>query len=215
MTRTETTNPDEGRAGATERLAPPELLFVRDFFDAETCARLVAEARGAWGGPATVYREGASNPVDESLRKTTRLMLSDETTEFVRRRLLERRGEVEAHFRVSLDDCEAPQFLLYRRGDFFVAHQDGDSEQLLYDHLRVRRISVVVFLTRQSDAPAPGAYGGGSLTFYADGVDPRRKELGFRVGGEPGLFVAFRAQTTHEVTPVTHGERFAVVSWYR
>ena len=31
----------------------------------------------------------------------------------------------------------------------------------------------------------------------------------------PGTLVAFRAETTHEVTPVTRGERYAIVSWYR
>jgi SM-20-related protein len=32
--------------------------------------------------------------------------------------------------------------------------------------------------------------------------------------GEPGLLVAFRSDTVHEVLPVTHGERFTVVSWF-
>ena len=32
---------------------------------------------------------------------------------------------------------------------------------------------------------------------------------------EPGTLVAFRSETTHEVTPVTHGERFSIASWYR
>ena len=31
----------------------------------------------------------------------------------------------------------------------------------------------------------------------------------------PRTLVAFRAETTHEVTPVTRGERSAIVSWYR
>jgi SM-20-related protein len=31
----------------------------------------------------------------------------------------------------------------------------------------------------------------------------------------PGTLVAYRAETTHEVTPVTHGERFTIVSWFR
>jgi SM-20-related protein len=36
-----------------------------------------------------------------------------------------------------------------------------------------------------------------------------------RVSGKPGILVAFRSETTHEVTPVTHGERLSIVSWYR
>ena len=30
-----------------------------------------------------------------------------------------------------------------------------------------------------------------------------------------GTLVAFRAEKTHEVTAVTRGERFTVVTWYR
>ncbi|HEV2708169.1 MAG TPA: 2OG-Fe(II) oxygenase [Pyrinomonadaceae bacterium] len=192
-----------------------DLYLVRDFLDAQTCAELVAEVRAAWGGPATVYRPGAPSPVDERLRRTTRHMLSEETTERVRQLLLARKAEVEKHFGIALKDCEDPQFLRYREGDFFVAHQDGNTEQLQFDHLRVRRVSVVVFLNRQSDEPAPEAFGGGSLVFYEPNVDPARKELGFPLAVEAGLLVAFRAETTHEVVPVTHGERFAIVCWYR
>jgi SM-20-related protein len=142
-------------------------------------------------------------------------MLPEETTEAVRQLLLGRMDEVAGHFGIELQDCEAPQFLRYEVGDYFVAHQDGSSEQLEYDHLRVRRVSVVVFLSRQSLEPAPGAYCGGSLVFYAPDADPRRKELGCPLAGEPGLLVAFRSETTHEVTPVTHGERLSIVCWYK
>ena len=191
------------------------VYLVRDFLGAGECAALIEEVRAAWGGPATVYRPGAQSPVDERLRRTTRHMLSEETTERVRQMLLRRMDEVAAHFRIRLHDCEDPQFLRYGEGDFFVAHQDGNTEQLQYDHLRVRRVSVVVFLNGQSEEPRDGSFGGGSLVFYESHVDPERKELGVPVAAEPGLLVAFRAETTHEVRPVTHGQRFSVVCWYR
>ncbi len=199
-------------SNAEERLG---LYVARNFVGERECARLVEEVCAARGGPATVYRPGAASPVDESLRRTTRHMLSSETTERVRRLLLARKGEVANHFGLALSDCEDPQFLRYREGDFFVAHQDGNTEQLQFDHLRVRRVSVVVFLNRQSDAPAPDAFGGGSLVFYEPHADPERKELGGPLAAETGLLVAFRADTTHEVAPVTHGQRFSIVCWYR
>lgn len=197
---------------SVERL---KLLLVRNFFDARMCDEIIAEAHGAWGGPATIYTEGSANPVNESLRKTTRLMLSDETTASVKRRLLEHKAAVGQHFGISLDDCEDPQFLKYQVGDFFVAHQDGNTEQLQYDHLRVRRVSVVVFLSWQSAQPAPDAYCGGSLLFFDPHVDPVRKEMGVPLYGEKGMFAAFPSETTHEVTPVTHGERYSIVCWYK
>jgi SM-20-related protein len=191
------------------------LYVARNFLDERECARLVEEVCAARGGPATVYRPGAASPVDERLRRTTRHMLPPETTERVKRLLLARKDEVGRHFGLALNDCEDPQFLRYREGDFFVAHQDGNTEQLQFDHLRVRRVSVVVFLNRQTDAPAPDAFGGGSLVFYGPHVDHARKELGLPLAAEPGLLVAFRAETTHEVAPVTHGQRFSIVCWYR
>ena len=174
------------------------LYLSRDFLGARECAELIEEVRAAAGGPATVYRPGSQSPVDERVRRTTRHMLSEGTTERVRQMLLRRMDEVAAHFRIELHDCEPPQFLRYSEGDFFVAHQDGNTEQLQYDHIRVRRVSVVVFLNGQSEEPGAGTFGGGSLVFY-----------------EPDLLVAFRSETTHEVRPVTHGERFSVVCWYR
>jgi SM-20-related protein len=191
------------------------LLLIEEFLEARTCERIIAETRLARGGPATIYREGASSPVDESLRKTTRLLLSAETTAFVRRQLLEQKERVESHFQLALSDCEPPQFLFYKEGDFFVPHQDGNTEQLQFDHLRVRRISVVIFLNRQSMRPTPDTYCGGWLTFYEAGADPRRRDQGFNLAGEPGLLVAFRSDLTHEVRPVTSGERYSIVCWYK
>jgi predicted 2-oxoglutarate/Fe(II)-dependent dioxygenase YbiX len=47
-------------------------------------------------------------------------------------------------------------------------------------------------------------------------ADPRRIAVPQGVRGDlPQRILAFaRAGTTHEVLPVTHGERFTIVSWY-
>jgi predicted 2-oxoglutarate/Fe(II)-dependent dioxygenase YbiX len=83
---------------------------------------------------------------------------------------------------------------------------------MIFDDSRFRQISVVIFLNAQSVAPLSDAYGGGELTFH--GSFPN---YSFRLTVEPqaGKLVAFRAETTHEVTPILHGERFTIVSWYR
>ncbi|MCA1578026.1 MAG: 2OG-Fe(II) oxygenase [Acidobacteria bacterium] len=44
---------------------------------------------------------------------------------------------------------------------------------------------------------------------------PGSSEPKFHFVGERGTLIAFRAETTHEVTPVTHGERYSMVSWFR
>jgi SM-20-related protein len=101
---------------------------------------------------------------------------------------------------MSLTDCEPPQFLRYEKGDFFVRHQDGNDHQNDFDHLRIRRISIVGFLS--------DSFTGGSLTFYDQTTT-------FPLMGETGLLVAFKSDIFHEVVPVTSGERFTFVSWFR
>ena len=187
-------------------------FLVRDFFDARTCEEIIAEMRSAASAPATIH--GASSSVDERVRKAARVMPSQATVELVRRRLLECKGQVEEHFQISLNDCEEPQFLRYQVGDFFVAHQDGNTPLLQFDRDRVRMVSAVIFLSQESTDPVPGTYCGGSLVFSGPTVDPSYRETRL-VAGEMGTLVAFRSETTHEVTPVTYGERHSIISWYR
>ena len=191
-----------------------DLLIERDFLDAAMCARIVAEMREARSAPATVYGRadaGASGALDERMRRTTRTHPSPETEAFIRRLLLERMAAFESHFGIRLGELEEPQFLRYEVGGYFVAHQDGNTG-LLRTERESRRVSVVFFLNTQADTPDTGAhcYRGGSLVFHPRGVGEP-----FSLAGEAGTLVAFRAETTHEVTPVTDGERFTIAGWYR
>jgi SM-20-related protein len=187
-------------------------FLVRGFFDSKTCEEIIAEMRSAESGPAAIH--GGSKSIDERVRKAARVMPSQETVGLVRRRLLECKLHIEAHFQISLSDCEEPQFLRYHVGDFFVAHQDGNTPLLKFDRDRVRLVSAVIFLSQQSAVPAPGTYSGGSLVFSGTLVDPSYRETR-EVAGEIGTLVAFRSETTHEVTPVTHGERHSIACWYQ
>jgi len=184
------------------------LFLLRNFLDAETCAKLRTELIEAPTTQAPVYIQGTEGLVHENVRKTTSVHPADETFTDVHERLLQQLPALEQHFGEALHDCERPQFLRYRVGDFFVRHQDGNTRQLDFDHLRVRRISIVVFLNGFSVEPQDGCYSGGVLKF--DDQDRR-----FDLEGETGLLVAFTADTFHEVLPVTSGERFTIISWFR
>ena len=185
----------------------PELLVIKHFIEPDVCDLIVAEMKAVGGSAATVYGRTASGSIDENVRKTLRIFPSSETLDFVTGRLSARMPAVEEHFKVRLNECELPQFLRYREGDFFVAHQDGNTGLLKLD-TELRLISTVIFLNEQSSVPGPFIYGGGSLIFT--NVSSR-----YEMPAEPGMLVAFRSETTHEVTPVTHGERFSIASWYR
>ena len=190
-----------------------DLLQIPDFLDAPTREAIVAELRASDQGAATVTSGGGAmgGRVDPHVRKAARVSVSPETRSRVREAFLARMGELERHFGTPVRDCEEPQFLRYETGDFFVAHQDGNTP-LIHDHTRFRKISAVVFLSTPSEEPAPGTYGGGELVFHGPYSGP---DLRVPVAPAPGTLVAFRAETTHEVVPVTHGERFTIVSWFR
>jgi SM-20-related protein len=186
-----------------------DLLQIDDFLAGSSCDALRAELLQAGGGPATV--SGAAGTVQPLVRRVTRAAMPAATRERVARLLMARKGELEQHFALSLSTCEEPQFLRYRPGDFFVAHQDGNTP-LIHDDTRFRKVSAIIFLSGQSAAPAPGCYGDGALVFHGpySGL-----QLRVPVAPPPGTLLCFRAETTHEVLPVTHGERVSIVSWFR
>ena len=191
------------------------LFLVRNFLDPQTCRVLREELRAAPTTQAPVYIEGSDNFVHETIRKTTSVHPAAETFSQLHQRLLEQKAALEGHFNLSLSDCERPQFLRYKTGDFFVRHQDGNTEQLEFDHLRIRRISLIVFLNDHAVQPEPDCFSGGALNFYDQAENSPDGPGPFPLLGETGLLVGFTAETMHEVAPVTSGERFTVISWFR
>jgi SM-20-related protein len=188
------------------------LFLRRNFLDAAACAELRTEMCESPITQAPVYIQGESGVIHEEIRKTTSSHPSEETITKLQSLLFAEKSALEAHFGFSLTDCERPQFLRYQPGDFFVRHQDGNTQQLEFDHLRIRRISLIAFLNDYAAEPKDDCYSGGELAFY----DKRDADAdAFPLRGETGLLVAFRADTYHEVLPVTSGDRFTVISWFR
>ena len=188
-----------------------DVFNIPDLLNGEECTRILSEMLAAQGHPAVVYGRETKGAVDGSVRRVERVTLSSETRRLLTDALRMRQGEIGRHFGIKLTGAEEPQFLRYRPGDFFVAHQDGNTP-MVYDDTRFRKVSVVIFLNQQSGEPIDGAYGGGSLVLH--GAYPHY-DYRQNVSNSPGSLAAFRSETTHEVLPVEHGERFTIVSWYR
>jgi predicted 2-oxoglutarate/Fe(II)-dependent dioxygenase YbiX len=187
-----------------------DYLEIKSFLDRRACDALRAELRQAAGAAATVLSRDPGGMVQPMVRRTTRMAMPAGTRDGMIRRLTERKDELEQHFSMPLVRCEEPQFLRYLPGDFFVAHQDGNTP-LIHDHSRFRKISAIIFLSTPAEEPSPDSYGGGALVLHGPYSGP---DIRIPLTPEPGTLVCFRAETTHEVTPVTHGERFTIVSWY-
>jgi len=179
------------------------MFTIPDFFDAAARTQILAELRTAAASDATVY--GVAKSVDAQVRRTKHVKASEATRALVLRKLEACKAEIERHFDVQTDIIEDPQFLRYEAGDFFVAHQDGNTP-LVRDDTRFRKVSLVIFLSDR------GEYDGGELQLHGKYPDFDRRES---APAEPGTLVAFRAETTHEVTPLTRGERYTIVAWYR
>ncbi|HLM58671.1 MAG TPA: 2OG-Fe(II) oxygenase [Pyrinomonadaceae bacterium] len=185
-----------------------------NFLDGETCARLVAGLEGGGRAPAQVYKDHYAREVDERARRTVRVAAPAAVTSELRARLSGLRAALEESFGLALGDCEEPEFLAYGPGDFFRPHQDAAPHGQVHEYLKRRSVSAVLFLNGQREEPAPGSFCGGSLVFYGLVKDARAAGLGFPLEAEPGLLVAFPSDTLHEVTPVTHGDRYTVVTWF-
>ena len=191
------------------------LYLAHNFLDLRTCADLMNEAHHAPTTRAPVYLEGSNDYVHETVRRTTSFHPADDWFRSIQSRMMQQKPFLEEHFSRRLTDCERPQFLHYREGDFFVRHQDGNTEQMDFDHLQIRRISIVVFLNAYSDEPEADTFAGGQLNFYDKDHESRAEPLMISLKGEPGLLVAFPADMLHEVKPVVRGERFTIISWFR
>src|SRR6476660_6063466 len=96
----------------------PDLFVVPQFLEPSLVDAIVGEMKAAAGSAATVYGSTVSGSVDESVRRTFRVKPSNEVVALVIQKLLEFKDAVEKYFEVVLKECEEPQFLRYREGDF-------------------------------------------------------------------------------------------------
>ena len=191
------------------------LFAVKGFLDARSCASFRSEMLSSTLSPATVVDDQTSQEiVKENVRKTFHAKVSKTTTSFVKERLVALRPRLEDHFKSAFDDCEKPQFLIYKEGDYFNPHKDGEDEEGKPEYIKKRRISVIIFLNEYAEGPVTDVYRGGALTFYGLVKDPGWEKYGFHLNPETGLMIAFRADILHGVTTVTEGTRYTIVSWF-
>jgi SM-20-related protein len=198
------------------------LLVIKDFIDPETCEDLRAQMSAAEQQRAWTYDyDSGISKVDENSRKTREALVRQSTRTMMQERLLEIKQIVEKHFNTALTGCREPNFLVYRVGDFFRLHRDSAELPSNLDSLTEeeladweRRVSVVLFLNKQTKEPEAGTYGGGALCFYGLVEGKGWENYGFPLVGEPGLLIAFSPEIYHQVNSITHGERYTIVSWF-
>jgi SM-20-related protein len=189
------------------------LFVVRDFLDAAACARLCSEIGRANKIPGAVGGEGAEYKIDRRARSTDIAEVSSDAEAVLAGRLVALLPELAEHFSMQFQGHQGLQFLAYKNGDFFEPHCDRNDTPEGAAFSRNRRVSVVTFLNDESEEPGKNVYGGGLLTFYGLLDGPNGANIGLPLVGETGVLVAFESGLRHGVTPVTHGERYTVVTW--
>jgi len=190
-------------------------LFVRPGFLAPQQCVAVREHVQDGPGEAGTILHGDDVVVDEHARKTTHALIPASVRKPVVDQLRALMPDIREHFGVSVRGLRDPQFLRYEEGNFFCFHRDRNDE--VPDEpqrVRERQVSAVMFLNDTSDRPATGAYGGGELQFYLPDLIPGHQPAKFTFPAAPGTLVAFNPQVLHQVLPVTHGERYTIVTWY-
>ena len=190
------------------------LFFKPDFLPPDVCSRLRAAMDAAPTLAAEIEDKG-SEALNRKQRSTSMANVDDETRDFVVQRLNALRPTLGQHFDVSLARSQRPQFLVYQEGDFFGTHKDGSEDEDAAQFRKERQISAVTFLNDQSAEPRADAYGGGNLTFYGLlSEDPKGEGVGFPLTGRQGTLVAFPSLMVHSVSPVTHGSRYTITTWF-
>ena len=190
------------------------LFLIPNFLEASYLADLCTSMAAAPCEKAEVERADGSSVVDEAARKVESTLIPKETRRDLKQRLLSLKPRLEAHFNVTLGGCESPDFLIYGPTDFFTPHADGGGSSGHSEGTRRRRVSAVIFLNRESADPEDGTYGEGRLKFYGLLDGAHWDKCAFSLDPEPGLLIAFPSQMVHEVTPVSHGRRFTIVTWF-
>jgi predicted 2-oxoglutarate/Fe(II)-dependent dioxygenase YbiX len=191
-------------------------LVEPGFLARADCVRLRSEMSRASAEAAGVVHEG-QNVVDRGHRSTKRVGVGDGAYRDMEQRLAAMRPQLERHFRVTLSGMQEPQFLRYTAGDFFRCHADTSDHETAPDFLRQRKISTVIFLGHPEEDGHEAACGhgrGGDLVFHGLIDDQRMRDRGFAFPPEEGTFVAFPSTVLHEVTTVTGGHRYSVVTWF-
>jgi len=189
------------------------LFVLPNFLEAEFIVSLRTQMLASRSEHAIVVGiDGATN-VDEKVRRAQYIAISKETISALHDRFIGLIPELGKHFGVKLVGCDNPQCLMYRVGDFFTRHSDGGYSSSTNETRRLA-VSAVVFLNEESLDPAPAKFGEGRLILHGLLRGPLWDKCRFGIDAEAGLLVAFPSERLHEVTPVSHGERFTVVTWY-
>lgn len=194
------------------------VFAIPGFLTPEECGQWRSVANATEGRAAMVYSETNAAVIEEH-RRTLDVLVEGPIRAALEEKLRALQPVLEKEFDVQLGEFETVQCLVYRTGDFFRLHADAGGETERGDDsemarkINARRVTVLVYLNEPNHATEP--YGGGVLSLYGLMGGAAGKGFGFPVDVETGLLIAFRPTLMHEVSPVEHGKRYSLVTWFK
>jgi len=197
---------------------------VREFLDRDFCERVRKEMAAAPNREGGVIPFGETEEeVWEHFKSRLEAEMSTATIETIKGKLINEIPAAEKNYDVKLKDLQPLKFATYRTGDFYKAHMDHFTAENTPEQVRdippsphsvERKVAVIIFLNDEVKEPMDDCYCGGNLTFHGLMDNPVFGDYGLPIVGECGLLVTFPPSVMHEVTPVTHGNRYSIATWY-
>ncbi len=210
-------------SGDATRLHTVEVFLRPAFLSDVECAELRAEMDAApqvEGGVRETDRPEADS-IDRTGRSAFECEVSERTIHSIAQRICSVAPQIADHFDQALAEYETPHFVAYGPGDFYRSHRDLYPDVVVPEPISRRRLSVVIFLNDGVDANdedesgragTMDRYGGGLLRLCSYEAHEFASRDAWDVPAREGLLVAFRADTWHEVTPISVGRRYTVVA---
>jgi len=191
----------------------PRALFslIPGFLDAATCCRLRDTMDRGIAAPAVVL--DSEIVLDDAARRVSDIDVDRSTLAAVELKLESARAAIEAYHGLPIDEREGPSFLRYGPGGFYRRHRDQAAEAAWPDAAR-RQVSLVIFLNSSRSVPEPNEFSGGELVMFPEDVPDVPTGEPIEIVPQQGSLVAFRADTAHEVRPVSAGVRDVIVDWF-
>ena len=173
----------------------PELAFTP-----EECEKIIAIADNQYAAKARVGSE-ATSKTDLKIRDVDQyhIGLNEDTRWIYNKLMLAVAMSNHEHFKYNISGIVHELQLLHYRSDDGNGHYDWHTD-IGHGHSACRKISISVMLSPENK------YKGGDLEVSDHGV----LRLGIREQGSINLFPSYMP---HRVTPVTEGERWALVIW--
>lgn len=181
------------------------IFVVEDFMLPSECYALREEMINSEKTLAGIYDEALNiEYINRPIRKTLYCQVSDSTHQSFTNRIRALKPQLEDFFNIALaDSFELPKYLHYSKGDFFAPHTDN---QL------TRKINVTINLNDKNTQSADTGYDGGTLMLYGLMKQDAFKKKGIAAPCSIGCLIAYPVDIVHEVTPITSGSRFTIVS---